>query len=200
MSFELNFNNAEVQENKEREQDPNKPRIMQPGIYLVKTTEIKSGIIANEKQTPYIDWTVINDKNEILTNRYFVSTTVKSGSTQSAWDISSSSILQLITAICGLDKDTAKAKLNDIATNSTSNDDFVSKLSVLVIGKSFKLKVNGAETPIGTEGKTFVKSSFGSYTFAISANTEDVKLGKPYIKQLPKNTTTTSNTVSDFPF
>jgi hypothetical protein len=200
MSFELNFNNAEVQESVARDQDPNKPKIMHPGIYLVKTTEVKAGVVNNEKQTPYIDWTVTNDKGEILTNRYFTSTTVKSGSTQSAWDISSSSILQLITAINGLDKDTAKAKLNELAASSDSNDSFVSKLSVLVVGKSFKLKVNGTETPIGTEGKTFVKSSFGSYTFAVPTTTEDVKLGKPYIKQLPKSTVTTSTTTSDLPF
>lgn len=194
----LSFDNAEVKDSGFTA-DPNKQRVMKPGIYEVITSSLKSGVIDNEKQTPYIDWTVENRDKEILTHRYYTSTNVKSGSTMSAWDITANSILQLVIAITGVSKDDAKKKLTDLAVSSKTNDEFTIKLSSLVIGKPFQLKVNGEEVISGTTNNKFTKSKFGNYTFAIGIKEEVKKLGKVYIKPLPvANTATTSS--SELPF
>lgn len=201
----FSFDKADIQES--NIEDSNKPRVMKPGIYEVVTSELKSGVIDNEKQTPYIDWTVVNKANEILTHRFYTSTTLKEGSTVTAWDITSSSLLQLVAAACSLDKDTSKDKLTSLGASSTTSEQFTTKLSSLVIGKPFRLKVNGEEV-VSTNSSTgkFTKSKFGNYKFAVSikegpGESGNYTMGKVYIKALPSsNVVTKTASTSDLPF
>lgn len=201
----FSFDKADIQESTVT--DSNKPKVMKPGYYEVVTSELKSGIVDNEKQTPYIDWTVTNKSSEILTHRFYTSTTLKEGSTVTAWDITSSSFLQLVAAACNLDKDTAKDTLSKLGASSSTPEQFTTKLSTLVIGKPFRLKVNGEEVAStnSTTGK-FTKSKFGNYRFAVTMKEEagengSYTMGKIYIKALPTSTvTSTSKSTSDLPF
>lgn len=189
----FSFENATIQENTI---DPNKPRVMKPGIYTVQTTELKSGTSETGKKSPYIDWTVTNKDKEILTHRFFTNSEVKEGGKISAWDITSSSFLQLVAATNTLEKEAARAKLTEIGSASTSAEQFTTKLSALVVGKSFYLKVNGEEVITGA-GKKFTKSKFGNYNFAIPMTGDLGILGKIYIKALPTADTTSTTVDSD---
>lgn len=183
----FSFDNVSTEE--ENKGGENRVQVLKPAIYTVLTTELKSGV--TEKGVPFIDWTV-KDKNSegILTHRYHVGTTVNEGKKMSSWDISAPAFLQLVSASNKIDLSTAKTRLSEIANSSDSTEKFTLKLSAMVVGKLFKLKVNGEEVVHGTSGNKFVKSKFGNFKFAVSTETEDSKLGKIYIKPLVTTHTT----------
>lgn len=184
----FNFDNAELPVN-------DKATVLKPGIYNVVTEKLETGL-SDKNQSPYIDWTVKDDTGAVVTQRYFVSTTVNEGKKMSAWDVTSSAFLMLIMAITKLSKEEAKSKLNTMVTGITSHDQLATKLSALVVGKPFTIKINGKEVITNT-GKKFVRSEFGNYTFAEPIGTENSKLGKPYVKQLHTTEDTTTTSVAE---
>src|ERR1017187_10673030 len=99
--MELNFNDATASTG---------TKVIQPGIHKVKTETLEYGTSQN-KGTPFLDWKVNDAGGCILSHRFYLSTTVKEGSTQSAWDITRNQLLQLVMASLNLDEVTAKTKM-----------------------------------------------------------------------------------------
>lgn len=151
----FNFENAEVSKGNYKE-------TIKPGISLVKTTTITTGV-SSQKQTPYLEFTVEDSHGAELKQQYYLSTVVNPGKQKSAWDISKNAILALVAASNNLDEATAKTKM----PNAKSAEELAQKLSILMTGKEFRLKVTGEEK-ISQKGTKYVASSFGNGVFCES--------------------------------
>lgn len=149
------FENAEVSKGNYKE-------TIKPGISLVKVTAITNGI-STQKQTPYLEFTVEDAQGAELKQQYYLSTTVNPGKQKSAWDISKNAILSLVAAANSLDEASAKAKM----PNAKTAEELAQKLSILLTGKEFRLKVVGEEK-ISQKGTKYVASSFGNGVFCES--------------------------------
>lgn len=194
------FENAEVSTGNYKE-------TIKPGIHLVKTTAITNGI-STQKQTPYLEVTVETKDGSELKNQYYLSTIVNPGKKKSAWDISKNAILSLVVATHGLDAQglpidqitaTAKSKM----PNAKTAEELAQKLSILLMGKEFRLKVVGEEK-ISGKGKKYVASSFGNGVFCESktVSESDSKLffnPEKNIKKLAIEPASENTTDSTFP-
>jgi hypothetical protein len=102
-----------------------------------------------------------------------LNTVVNPGKKMSGWDVTKNAILSMVAAALSLDEVSAKAKM----PNAKSAEELAQKLSVLLAGKEFKLKVVGEER-ISGKGTKYVASSFGNGVFCESktVSTEDTKL------------------------
>lgn len=156
----FNFENAEVSKGNYKE-------TIKPGISIVKVTAITNGL-STQKQTPYLEFTVEDNHGAELKQQYYLSTVVNPGKQKSAWDISKNAILALVAASNNLDEATAKTKM----PNAKSAEELAQKLSMLVIGKEFRLKVNGEEK-ISQKGTKYVASSFSNGVFCESKSITD---------------------------
>lgn len=185
------FENAEVSTGNYKE-------TIKPGIHLVKTTAITNGI-STQKQTPYLEVTVETKDGSELKNQYYLSTVVNPGKQKSAWDISKNAILSLVAAANSLDEASAKAKM----PNAKTAEELAQKLSILLMGKEFRLKVVGEEK-ISGKGKKYVASSFGNGVFCESktVSESDSKLffnPEKNIKKLAIEPASENTTDSTFP-
>jgi hypothetical protein len=156
----FNFENAEVSKGNYKE-------TIKPGISIVKVTAITNGL-STQKQTPYLEFTVEDNHGAELKQQYYLSTVVNPGKQKSAWDISKNAILALVAASNSLDEATAKTKM----PNAKSAEELAQKLAMLVIGKEFRLKVNGEEK-ISQKGTKYVASSFSNGVFCESKSIAD---------------------------
>lgn len=156
----FNFENAEVSKGNYKE-------TIKPGISIVKVTAITNGL-SSQKQTPYLEFTVEDSHGAELKQQYYLSTVVNPGKQKSAWDISKNAILALVAASNNLDEATAKTKM----PNAKSAEELAQKLAMLVIGKDFRLKVNGEEK-ISQKGTKYVASSFSNGVFCESKTIAD---------------------------
>jgi hypothetical protein len=156
----FNFENAEVSKGNYKE-------TIKPGISIVKLTAITNGL-SSQKQTPYLEFTVEDNHGAELKQQYYLSTVVNPGKQKSAWDISKNAILALVAASNNLDEVTAKTKM----PNVKSAEELAQKLAMLVIGKEFRLKVNGEEK-ISQKGTKYVASSFSNGVFCESKSITD---------------------------
>jgi hypothetical protein len=156
----FNFENAEVSKGNYKE-------TIKPGISIVKVTAITNGL-SSQKQTPYLEFTVEDSHGAELKQQYYLSTVVNPGKQKSAWDISKNAILALVAASNNLDEATAKTKM----PNAKSAEELAQKLAMLVIGKDFRLKVNGEEK-ISQKGTKYVASSFSNGVFCESKSIAD---------------------------
>jgi hypothetical protein len=156
----FNFENAEVSKGNYKE-------TIKPGISIVKVTAITNGL-SSQKQTPYLEFVVEDAHGAELKQQYYLSTTVNPGKQKSAWDISKNAILALVAASNNLDEATAKTKM----PNAKSAEELAQKLAMLVIGKDFRLKVNGEEK-ISQKGTKYVASSFSNGVFCESKTITD---------------------------
>ena len=156
----FNFENAEVSKGNYKE-------TIKPGISIVKVTAITNGL-STQKQTPYLEFTVEDNHGAELKQQYYLSTVVNPGKQKSAWDISKNAILALVAASNSLDEATAKTKM----PNAKSAEELAQKLAMLVIGKEFRLKVNGEEK-ISQKGTKYVASSFSNGVFCESKSITD---------------------------
>lgn len=139
---------------------------MEPGNYVVKVIEIKNGL-STQKSSPYVEFTVNNSEGKICTHQYYLNTEVREGASKSAWDISKNAILQVVTAALGLEEEEAKTKM----PKATSPEDLAVKLSALIIGKEFGLRLTGKwVNPSDVTKKPWIKAEFGSGKFAVSKN------------------------------
>lgn len=156
----FNFENAEVSKGNYKE-------TIKPGICIAKVTSITNGL-STQKQTPYLEFTVEDNHGAELKQQYYLSTVVNPGKQKSAWDISKNAILALVAASNNLDEATAKTKM----PNAKSAEELAQKLAMLVIGKEFRLKVNGEEK-ISQKGTKYVASSFSNGVFCESKSIAD---------------------------
>lgn len=136
-----------------------------PGIYKVKVSEIKSGL-SSQKQSPYIEFTVSDESGATCSQQYYL-TTIPGPSGKSAWDISKNAILQIVMAATNSDEATAKAKM----PAASNQDELAAKLSTILVGKSFAIHLAGEwVNPQDTSKKSWVKSVFGGYKFAVPSD------------------------------
>lgn len=136
-------------------------KYLSPGIHIVKVTEIKQGL-SSQKSSPYVEVKVEDSTGAACSQQYYLTTTVKEGSTKSAWDISRNAILQLIMAVTGSDEATAKSKLVGI-----TDENIATKLSAFMLAKPFAIHIAGKYvTPSDPAKKSWVKGEFGNYKFA----------------------------------
>lgn len=183
------FDNAEVAKGNFKE-------TIKPGIHIVKVVAITNGI-SSQKQSPYLEVTVETADGAELKNQYYLTTTVGEGKQKSAWDISKNAILSLVAAANSLDEATAKSKM----PNAKTAEELAQKLSILMMGKEFRLKVVGEEK-ISQKGKKYVASSFGSGVFCESKQVAESKLffnPEKNIKKLPIEPASENTTDSTFP-
>ncbi len=160
----FDFQNAEVSTGNYKE-------TIKPGIHVVKITNITNGL-STQKQAPYLEITVEDNQNAELKQQYYLSTTINPGKQKSAWDISKNAILSLVVATHGLDNqglsidDVTNAAKSKMPSAKTA-EELAQKLSILLTGKEFKLKVNGEEK-ISQKGSKYVASSFANGVFCES--------------------------------
>lgn len=149
----LNFDDASVESGS---------AYLEPGINEVKTKEITSGV-SSQKSTPYVEITVEDKAGKTANHKYYTSTTVNEGKQKSAWDITKNQLLQITAAVLGVDADTAKTKMPKAADTA----DLASKLSTLLVGKPFAIKLHGEQViPTDPAKKPWIKAVFGTGTFA----------------------------------
>ena len=172
----FDFQNAELNKNSYKE-------TIKPGIHVVKITSVTNGVSA-QKQAPFLEFTVESiDGSAELKQQYYLSTTVNPGKQKSAWDISKNAILSLVAASNSLDEETAKSKM----PSAKSAEELAQKLAMLVVGKEFRLKVNGEEK-ISQKGTKYVASNFANGVFCESSKSAETKLvfsADKNIKKLP---------------
>lgn len=149
------FENAEVSKGNYKE-------TIKPGINLVKVVKIENGL-SSKTQAPQITFTVNDNHGAELAKSYSLNTTVNPGKKMSGWDVTKNAILSMVAAALSLDEVSVKAKM----PNAKSAEELAQKLSVLLAGKEFKLKVVGEER-ISQKGTKYVASSFGDGVFCES--------------------------------
>jgi len=167
--------------------------VIKPGISVVKVTSITNGL-SSQKQSPYLEITVEEADGSELKQQYYLNTVVGEGKTKCAWDISKNAILSLVAAANNYDEVTAKTKM----PNAQNAEELASKLSLLLVGKDFKLKVIGEEK-IAQSGKRYVASSFAQGVFCEPKTTNPSKLffsEEKNIKRLPATTSVVDSTFS----
>lgn len=159
------FENAEVSKGNYKE-------TIKPGINLVKVVKIENGL-SSKAQAPQITFTVNDNHGAELAQIYSLNTVVNPGKKMSGWDVTKNAILSMVAAALSLDEVSAKAKM----PNAKSAEELAQKLSVLLAGKEFKLKVVGEER-ISQKGTKYVASSFGNGVFceSKSVSAEETKL------------------------
>jgi len=172
----------------------NANKYISPGIHDVKVIAIKTA--TSKANKPYIIITVEDKNGAICSHNYSFNTEITPGKQVSAWSITKNALLQLATAVVGIEK--AKSTLDAVGF-----DNFVNKLSATIIGKTLRMKIAGEEAVL-TSGKTFVKSFFGTGLFAESINNKPSTLyfdEDRNVKRLPKTETeSTVATGNDLPW
>lgn len=167
--MELNFDGASI--------STGGGNYLEVGNHKVKVTEVKKGN-SSKQQTPFVQITVADEAGVTCSQDYYLTTTIKEGSKQSAWQISAAAILTIVVAANSTDEAGAKAKL--VGMNSDNID---VKLSSLLVGKTFAITLNGKWiNPEDLEKKSWVKAEFGSYLFAVPVADMDKLSKKKYIK------------------
>lgn len=185
------FENAEVSKGNYKE-------TINPGINLVKVVKIENGL-SSKAQAPQLTITVEDAHGAELANSYSLNTLVNPGKKMSGWDVTKNAILSMVAAALSLDETSAKAKM----PNAKSAEELAQKLSVLLMGKEFRLKVVGEEK-ISQKGKKYVASSFGSGVFCESKQVPEAETRLFFsvdknIKRLDIEPATNSENSTTFP-
>jgi hypothetical protein len=185
------FENAEVSKGNYKE-------TINPGINLVKVVKIENGL-SSKAQAPQLTITVEDAHGAELANSYSLNTVINPGKKMSGWDVTKNAILSMVAAALSLDEVSAKAKM----PNAKSAEELAQKLSVLLTGKEFRLKVVGEEK-ISQKGKKYVASSFGNGVFCESKSVPEAESKlffspEKNIKKLDIEPATNSDIQSTFP-
>lgn len=149
------FENAEVAKGNFKE-------TIKPGIHIVKIVKIENGL-SSKAQAPQLTITVNDAEGAELVNNYSLNTVVGVGKKMSGWDVTKNAILSMVAAANSLDEASTKAKM----PNAKTAEELAQKLSILLAGKEFRLKVIGEEK-MSQKGTKYVASSFGSGVFCES--------------------------------
>lgn len=134
----------------------NGSKFLEPGVHTVKIKEITDGVAGTG--APFVEL-VLEDKSGLICNqRYYLNTTPKEGSTQSAWDITKPTLVNLLAAINNTDFDTAKTKLPAAKTPA----ELSAGLARLMVGKPFDVRLNGKEIQASSpDKKNWIKAEIG---------------------------------------
>lgn len=157
--MEFNFNEVNVENARNQ--------YLSPGNYVVKTTEVKSGL-SSQKQSPYIEVTVADASGATAANQYYLNTEKKDGSEKSAFDISGPALIKLVAAANNLDitVEADKTKAKSLIGAISSPDALATKLSSLLVGKQIAIHLDGKYVnPTDTSKKSWVKAEFGGGNF-----------------------------------
>ena len=160
--MELSFDDAVIAEGKVS-------NYLEPGNHKVVVAKIIKGE-SSQKKSPYIEITVADESGKTCAQQYYIN--------GGAWNISKSAILTIVAAAQNITADEAKAKLTGL-----TGENIDVKLSGLLVGKKLAITLNGEWVhPTDTSKKSWIKSVFGSYLFAVPM-ADIAKLSKePYIK------------------
>jgi len=161
----LNLNDAS------EEKVGNSSKFQEVGIYdNIRITGVIAGE-SNTKKTPFVKLEVEGANGEKSTSaEMYVSTTIKDGSTMSAWNITARNLVGIIKSITGKSEQEAKD-----AILAKDNKDLASKLATLLVGKPFRAVFYGKEIQ-GKEGKNnWVKATM-MYTESMKTPISQTKL------------------------
>jgi hypothetical protein len=157
---------------------------LEPGNHLVTITEVKKGESSQSKST-FIEVTVKDGDGSSCSHQYYLSTDVGEGKQRSAWSYTASSLLTLAMAANGYDEKTAKSNLTGI-----NQDNIANKLSSILVGKRIAINLMGTwVNPTDTSKSPWVKTSFGSFLFAVPVDQIGKLSKKIYIKGEPNKST-----------
>jgi preprotein translocase subunit YajC len=162
----FDFNEVTIEESK------NTNKYLTPGNHIVKTIGVVSGV-SHTKKTPYVKITVADATEATCAQDYYLSTTVKEGSTKSAMDISAQNILRVVAAANNIDitTDEGKTKAKALIGNASSPEQLATKLSSLLVGKQFAVHLGGEWiNPSDMSKKPYIISRFGGGNFALPTN------------------------------
>lgn len=148
-------------------------KYLEMGNHLVKAVSVTAGK-STKKGSPFIEITVQNEAELSCSQQYYLN--------GGAWNISKSAIVTLVAAANGTDEAGAKKLIADL-----TEENIADKVGAALIGKKFGITLNGQwVNPQDESKKSWRKSVFGSYLFAVPANQMNL-LGKPYIKDADKD-------------
>lgn len=160
--MELSFDDAVIAEGKVS-------NYLEPGNHKVVVSKIVKGE-SSQKKSPFIEITVSDESGKTCAQQYYLN--------GGAWNVSKSAILTIVAAAQNVTADEAKAKLVGL-----TGDNIDVKLSGILIGKKLAITLNGEWIhPTDTTKKSWVKSQFGSYLFAVPLSDIDKLSKTPYIK------------------
>ena len=185
---EFNFNEVVIEEAGSK--------YFTPGNYVVKTTKVEDGL-SSQKQTPYVKVTVADQGGQTCENEYYLSTTVKEGSTKSAMDITAPNLVRLVAAANNLDINTedGKTKAKALIGSFKTPAELAQKLTTLLVGKPFAIHLGGKwVNPTDTTKKSWIKAEFGSGNFAVPAKDIARLVANPKIKGENASATTPTGT------
>ncbi len=134
----------------------NGSKFLEPGVHTVKIKEITDGVAGTG--APFVEL-VLEDKAGLVCNqRYYLNTTAKEGSKQSAWDITKPALVNLLAAINKTDFDTAKGQL----PAAKSPAELSAALVRVMVGKLFDVRLNGKEIAANSpDKKNWIKAEIG---------------------------------------
>ena len=181
--MELNFDGASI--------STGGGNYLEVGNHKVKVSEVKKGN-SSKQGTPFVQITVVDEDGSACAQDYYLTTEIKPGKKQSAWQISAAAILTIVAAVLNCDEATAKTKL--IGMNSDNID---VKLSSLLVGKPFAINLTGKwVNPTDMDKPSWVKSEFGSRLFAVPISRMSELSSKKYIKADPAKDNRAANSGS----
>lgn len=148
-------------------------KYLEVGNHIVKTTAVEGGNASTG--TPFVEITVMNEAELTCSQRYYI--------TEASWNITKSAIVTLIAAANNTDEAGAKALLPGLST-----ENIASLVSTALVGKKFAINLKGEYVnPQDMDKKSWVKSVFGSYLFAVPVDRIKELNQTPFIKDNKDN-------------
>jgi hypothetical protein len=164
---ELNFDNISIATG-------TVSKYMEVGNHIARIVGLEEGV-SSQKGTPFIKVKIENQDSQTCEHSYYFSDGAK--------NISLAAILTLVAAAQNCDEATAKAKMAGLKTENA-----LSILTPLLVGKKIAITLNGEWVDQqDTNKKSFIKTVFGSYLFALPEDKFEFLSKKPYIKGQPDN-------------
>jgi hypothetical protein len=179
----FSFNGKEVEV--EKNGNSNLTQYAQPGIHEFQATSMELKAAPNGNK--YMDCQFVNSNGEVASRQYYLTTNRNTPSRKSAFDISSESLKKLSVAIGREDMYNA--------TTSTSQEEFVDKMSALFVGQWFRNKLKGKQIR-KADGTTFIKGEMSDAFESISIPKAESRLKYDPIKDTKYLDGNTSDNVS----
>lgn len=149
-------------------------KYMEVGNHIVRIVSLEEGV-SSQKGTPFIKIKIENKDTQTCEHSYYFSDGAK--------NISLAAILTLVAAAQNCDEATAKAKMAGLKTENA-----LTILTPLLVGKKIAITLNGEWVDQqDVNKKSFIKTVFGSYLFALPEDKFEFLSKKPYIKGQPDN-------------
>jgi hypothetical protein len=164
---ELSFDNISISTG-------NTSKYMEVGNHIVRITNVEEGT-SSLKGTKFVKITVENKEGQACDHTYYLSDGAK--------NISLAAILTIVAAAQNCDEATAKAKMAGLTTDNVGTI-----VTPLINGKKIAITLNGEWVDQkDINKKSFIKTVFGSYLFALPEDKFEFLSKKPFVKGKPDN-------------